>query len=175
MVTVGVALGLFADSFAGLRLLGSRAYRVGDTIEILEKNIVGVVISTTLFGTTLQTEDGSQVLIPNQMIFNNPVKNRSTDSARGIVSLQLVVKPKTSIDDLQKMILEMIPPASDRDDNSMGEILVKQIEQDAVTLNVRFMTRPGMRKAAASEFLKTANTELKRNGVEVHSLAIVEA
>jgi small-conductance mechanosensitive channel len=109
------------------------------------------------------------------MIFNNPVKNRSTDSARGIVSLQLVVKPKTSIDDLQKMILEMIPPASDRDDNSMGEILVKQIEQDAVTLNVRFMTRPGMRKAAAPEFLKTANTELKRNGVEVHSLAIVEA
>src|SRR5215469_4619616 len=44
IVTVGLALGLLADSFSGLRILATQPFRVGDLIEIKSEGVIGSVI-----------------------------------------------------------------------------------------------------------------------------------
>jgi len=173
VVTIGVALGLFTDSFGGLRILVSRPFEIGDTIEIVDKKIEGMVVETTLVGTRLWARDGSQILVPNGMLFNNPIRNHSSPRSRGLLTFEFIVKPKGEITDLEKMVSAMIESTAGLD-NSGFEISVTRIDPDAVTLKVRVATAPEVRERVASDFLKTANTQFEASGVAVRSLALLK-
>ncbi|MBN2140670.1 MAG: mechanosensitive ion channel [Desulfovibrionaceae bacterium] len=72
----GIALamqGLLGNVFAGLTIIFTRPFRVGDYISIAEEE--GAVLEITLFSTTLGHADKSRVVIPNRKIVGEILHN----------------------------------------------------------------------------------------------------
>jgi small conductance mechanosensitive channel len=75
----GVALamqGLLSDVAAGLSIIFSRPFRVGEYISVVDEE--GTVEDISLFSTTLAHPDGSQVVIPNRKIVGEIYHNFGT-------------------------------------------------------------------------------------------------
>jgi small-conductance mechanosensitive channel len=68
--------GTVANVVAGLILIYSRAFQVGDRVKI--SDVVGDVIENTLLATRLRTHLNVYVTIPNSIVLNNPIINYST-------------------------------------------------------------------------------------------------
>lgn len=76
-VGVGLAMqGLLGNLVAGLTIIVTKPFRVGDYVEIL--NVRGVVSHIDLLSTTLQHADLSQVFIPNHKIMGEILHNYGT-------------------------------------------------------------------------------------------------
>ena len=55
-------------------LLGVRPFRIGETVSIVGEEVRGRVEQITLLFTMLRAEDGSQVLIPNNQMFQKSIR-----------------------------------------------------------------------------------------------------
>lgn len=76
---IGFALKDIGENFlSGLILAFSRPYRVGNLIECVD--IKGVVMDMTLRQTTIESENGKIVLIPNSSIVTNPLSVYKTNN-----------------------------------------------------------------------------------------------
>jgi small conductance mechanosensitive channel len=76
-VGAGFALqGVLGNVFAGLTILFTRPFRVGEYIEILA--IHGQVLEITVFNTTLLHPDHSKVVVPNRKIVGEILHNYGT-------------------------------------------------------------------------------------------------
>lgn len=76
-VGVGFALqGVLGNVFAGLTILFTRPFRLGEYIEILD--VHGQVAEITVFTTTLIHPDKSQVVVPNRKIVGEILHNYGT-------------------------------------------------------------------------------------------------
>ncbi len=83
----GVALqGPISNYGAGLSIILTRMFKVGDTIEVL--NCAGVVTDISLAATRLKAEDGEDIIIPNKQIVGeihrNSYGNRVVEGRIGI-------------------------------------------------------------------------------------------
>jgi small-conductance mechanosensitive channel len=65
-----------ANMVAGIQIAISQPFRIGDTIDFEEKD--GRVTDITLSYTYIDPGDGSSVVIPNQLLVEGIVHNRST-------------------------------------------------------------------------------------------------
>jgi len=65
-----------ANMVAGIQIAVSQPFRIGDTIDFEEKD--GRVTDITLSYTYIDPGDGSSVVIPNQLLVEGIVHNRST-------------------------------------------------------------------------------------------------
>ena len=71
---VGLAAqGVLSNAMAGLTIIFSKPYRVGEYIELL--GVYGEVVSIELFSTTLLHADHSRVIIPNRKIVGEILHN----------------------------------------------------------------------------------------------------
>lgn len=86
---VGFALKDIGENFlSGLILAFSRPFHVGSLIECEE--VKGVVKNMTLRQTTVESEDGKIILVPNSMIIKNPLSRyTNADNLRQEFSLNL--------------------------------------------------------------------------------------
>jgi small conductance mechanosensitive channel len=76
-VGVGLATqGVLANMFAGLTIIFTKPFRVGEYIELL--GVEGQVASIELFSTTLHHVDRSRVVIPNRKIIGEILHNYGT-------------------------------------------------------------------------------------------------
>jgi len=76
-VGVGFAFqGVLGNIIAGLSIIFTRPYRVGEYIELL--NVHGQVVSIELFSTTLIQLDQSRVVIPNRKVVGEILHNYGT-------------------------------------------------------------------------------------------------
>lgn len=74
--TVGFALKDISENFvAGLMLLLQRPFELGDVIEI--EDFRGRVVDVSLRATELETLDGQNVIMPNGLVYTNPIINYS--------------------------------------------------------------------------------------------------
>jgi len=83
----GVALqGPISNYGAGLSIILTRMFKVGDTIEVL--NCAGVVTDISLAATRLKAEDGEDIIIPNKQIVGeihrNSYGNRVVEGRIGV-------------------------------------------------------------------------------------------
>lgn len=72
----GIALamqGMLSNFFAGLTIIFTKPFRVGEWIELL--GVHGQVINVELFNTVLMHPDGSRVIIPNRKIIGEILHN----------------------------------------------------------------------------------------------------
>jgi small-conductance mechanosensitive channel len=87
LAILGTILGMVAIGFVAVWSLLSnlmcafilatfRPFRVGDTIEIPSENVQGKVTDLTLLFTTLETDEGDDLQVPNNIFFQKIYKRR---------------------------------------------------------------------------------------------------
>jgi small conductance mechanosensitive channel len=112
LFSVGLGLqGTLSDLAAGLMLMLSNAYKMGDYIEVLNQSddINGTVTKFDLLHTTLLDDDsGIKLIVPNQVIYTNVIKNHSSAKKRVCV-LNLTVSNRNEdlsgvLEDLRRAV-----------------------------------------------------------------------
>ena len=64
---------VLSNTLCSLILMIIRPYRVGDTLSLPPDNLCGKVVNFNLIFTTLETEDGYLLQVPNNIFFQRPV------------------------------------------------------------------------------------------------------
>jgi len=67
-----------------IMLLTTRMFRIGDRVELLPDAIAGRVVAITLLYTTLETEEGDELRVPNNIFFQRVVKRRKGAASKAI-------------------------------------------------------------------------------------------
>lgn len=105
-VTIGFAMQDVAKNFiAGILLLLTRPFEIGDTIEVA--GYTGKVLAIDLRSTEMREVDGRFVVIPNTEVFASPVVN-FTRAPRRRIKLPLGVTINTDLDLATRTILAAI-------------------------------------------------------------------
>jgi small conductance mechanosensitive channel len=103
-VGIGLALqGVLSNLVAGLLIIFTKPFRVGEYIELL--GVEGQVLSIALFSTTLQHADRSKVVIPNRKIVGEILHNYGTIRQ---LSLSVGVSYDTNITEAITVIREIL-------------------------------------------------------------------
>src|SRR6185312_532132 len=105
-IAIGLALqGTLANVASGVMLLLLRPLRVGEAVCVSDNT--GRVREIGLFRTTMITDDGRFVSIPNASIFSGPVTNNSREPTRK-VNFKVTLDMSADIFEAQKTILEAV-------------------------------------------------------------------
>jgi small conductance mechanosensitive channel len=103
-VGIGLALqGVLSNLIAGLLIIFTKPFRVGEYIELL--GVEGQVNTIALFATTLQHSDRSRVVIPNRKIVGEILHNYGTIRQ---LSLSVGVSYDTNITETLTVIREIL-------------------------------------------------------------------
>jgi small conductance mechanosensitive channel len=151
----GLAIGfafqdLVTNFISGLLITFYKPFEVGNSIKT--KEFSGKVVSITMRSTTMDTDTGERVLIPNKDVVQNPIIN---NSATGYKRIHLSVRTKAtlSIDEVREKILALLKEKFPQRYESRVDIDVWRIQGDLIHYRVSFWQRalPGINNTAYVE------------------------
>jgi small conductance mechanosensitive channel len=155
--TIGLAISLaFQDLLkniiAGIYILIERPFQIGDLILVgRDKAVAGTVQSIELRVTTLRTEDGLQVIVPNGVIFTEVVTNRSAfNLQRDVISVSVPLGDHT-LSSLSSAVIDVLGKLPEICKSPAPSTRVETLAQDCVKLQVEFWTRPAVEARTAGE------------------------
>jgi small conductance mechanosensitive channel len=140
----GVAIGfafkdIFQNMLAGILLLWRQPFRIGD--EITTRTFTGVVEDIETRATMLKTYDGRRILIPNSIIYAEPV---SVITAFDVLRTEYDVGIGYG-DDVAKakaLLLDILKSAEGVLAEPAPDVLTWDLAGSTVNLRVRFWTKP---------------------------------
>ncbi len=134
-LALGLALqGTLSNVASGVMLLFLRPFRVTDRIGIGEAK--GTVREIGLFRTSLITEDGVYVSIPNSTIFSGIIVNNSRETIRR-VAFTVDIDRGEDISTVQKLILNLLDNDPRVLKSPRSEVIVENLSGPIVTLSVQ--------------------------------------
>ena len=159
---VGVGLGLqnIVNNFvSGIILIFDRPVRIGDTVEVGDKR--GRVKEIGIRSSTLLTEDGAEVIIPNGDVLSNHIVNwtLSNNHVRMVLSFTIEKPAHPDAIDAEaiKDIVRHHPNVLDRRD---PEVMVNTVSSKAEELRVYFWIKDITKTAYTSGEIRTSIYQL---------------
>ena len=160
---VGFALqGVLSNVMAGLSIIFTKPYRVGEHISLL--GVHGNVVTIDIFSTTLLHPDRSRVVIPNRKIVGEILHNFGTIRQLG---LSVGVSYATDLNQALAIVKDLLeknlrvlnePPAS---------VLVSQLGDSAITISVQPWVRVSDYVATQGELNQTIIERFRAAGIEI--------
>ena len=137
---VGLALGLaFQDPilnlFSGIMLSVRNLFREGDLIEV--SGYFGKVLEVTLRHTTIQTLQGQEVMIPNKIMAQEPIKNYNTLRMRR-VDLGCGVSYGDDLDKVKEITVEAIKSSVKYDRDKPIQLFFNEFGDSSINYTLRF-------------------------------------
>lgn len=137
---LGVIIGLAARQtlgavLAGFVVLFSRPFKVGDWIKV--EDTEGVVRDITIVNTQIRTVNGETVMVPNDIITESMIRNRSREG-RLRIEVEVGVDYETDIDDAMDIASEAMTSVDIVLDAPEPHVVVEQFGDSAVVLALRF-------------------------------------
>ena len=175
VVTLGLALGFFADSLGGFRILLLRPFQVGDTLEIPSLGLRGIVAQITLTGIVLHTAGRAEVRVSNRKLFEDPIISHPGFDPGIDLAFRLDLGLAVEIGELQQQIRSLAEASPAFDPIHGCRVQVTRIESGFVRFEVRFFARRKAGEDPSSEFLKLAKAEFDRQGVRVRLLKPIKS
>lgn len=105
---LGLSLGLqtVAKNMAGgFMILYEKPIRIGDRVQIADT--IGEVTRIALRATTIRTEDGTDVTVPNADFMSTKVINWTTPPKDYRVSVPILVSHKVEVDDVKNILMKV--------------------------------------------------------------------
>jgi small conductance mechanosensitive channel len=171
---VGLALqGVFSNVVAGLSIIFTKPYRVGEHISLL--GVEGDVLAIGLFSTQLVHPDRSRVVIPNRKIVGEILRNFSTIRQ---VTLTVGVAYRTNLNEALSIVREILNqnPGVLRD--PAPAVGISQLGDSAITISVNpwttvvdFLKVQGELNQAIIERFRAAHIEIPFPQREVRLLS----
>jgi small-conductance mechanosensitive channel len=167
-VAVGFAFkDIFQNFFAGILILLTEPFRIGDQI-IIDK-FEGTVEDIQTRATTIRTYDGRRVVIPNANLFNQSVTvNTAFDKRRD--QYDIGIGYGDDVEHARAVILEVLKSVDIVLDDPAPQVLVVDLAGSWVTLRARWWVTPPMRSevmASRDAVLTALKKRLTDEGIDL--------
>jgi small conductance mechanosensitive channel len=137
-VAFGLALQDVLKNFvAGVYILLEQPFKIGDRVEI--KGIGGEVEGVDIRTTVLRTDEGVQVLVPNNLVFSEVVTNRSAYDTRH-VALQ-IADTKVDFGTLGRLIDEALAPFEAIVRTPAPRVTIQKVDDGLATIGLDYWQR----------------------------------
>lgn len=140
VATVALSLSLqdlLKNFVAGVYLLLEQPFKIGDQLTV--KGVAGEVEGIEIRTTILWTEEGLQVLIPNNVIFTEVLMNRSAYGTRR-VALQLA-NVTAPFADLSRLVNDALGEFEQIERTPAPKLTIQKVIGDIATLGVEYWQR----------------------------------
>lgn len=168
----GIVLGMAARQtlgavIAGLVLMFSRPFEIGDWVEVGDKD--GIVTDITIVNTRLQTFDGEYVMLPNDYVGSNEVVNRSR-KGRLRIHVEVGVDYGTDVDHAMDVAKDAMSDVEDILTVPRPQVVLKSFDDSAVVLDLRFwIDKPSARRQwrAQTAVISAVKQAFEEEGVKI--------
>ena len=168
---VGVGLGLqnIVNNFvSGIILIFDRPVRIGDTVEVGDKR--GRVKEIGIRSSTLLTDDGAEVIIPNGDVLSNHIVNWTLSNNHVRLALTFTIEkpanPEAIVPDAIKDLVRKHPNVLDRKD---PEVMINTLSSKTEELRVYFWIKDITQTPYTTSEIKTSIYQyLDQQGVVVN-------
>ena len=168
----GIVLGMAARQtlgsvIAGLVLMFSRPFEIGDWVEVGEKD--GIVTDITIVNTRLQTFDGEYVMLPNDYVGSSEVVNRSR-KGRLRLHVEVGVDYGTDVDHAMDVAKDAMSTVDDILTVPRPQVALKSLDDSAVVLDLRFwIDKPSARRQwrAQTAVISAVKRAFEAEGVKI--------
>lgn len=170
-LSVGIGLGLqnvINNFVSGIILVFEKPFKIGDYVELADKK--GQVREIGIRSSTLLTDEGARVIIPNGDLLSGRLVNWTFREADIRVNLKLTVDNTTPVGDIKKELKIKLASFEEVDRSIPMKIFTKEITADSYQLtiqvgikHVRYIER------FRSRFLESFKKDMDARGVKVSS------
>jgi small-conductance mechanosensitive channel len=166
---VGIGLGLqsIVNNFvSGIILIFDRPLRIGDTVEIGDKK--GRVKEIGIRTSTLLTEDGAEVIMPNGDVLSHNIVNWTLSNNHARVTLSFSIERKPGAEILKPELLNIIKSNEKVVEKREVEVAVSNINSKKTDINIIFWCRDISKVSAISEEVRNAiYAHLEQKGINI--------
>ena len=167
---VGIGLGLqsIVNNFvSGIILIFDRPLRIGDTVEIGDKK--GRVKEIGIRSSTLLTEEGAEVIIPNGDVLSHNIVNWTLSNNHVRVSLSFTIDKPPHPEDVGAEEMKEITKANPNElDRREPEILLSNISSKSIQINVFFWSKDFNKTTLTAGEVRTSLYEhFEKKGITV--------
>ncbi len=136
----GLAVGLalqdpIMNLFSGVMMSTKSAFEIGDWIETNEH--IGKIEKITLRSTLIRTPQGEEVILPNKMIYHQPLKNY-TNSGERRVDLACGVSYGDDLREVRKIAIKAIENQVTYNTDRNVELFFTEFGDSSINFKVRF-------------------------------------
>lgn len=167
----GIAIGfafkdIFENFIAGAMIMLRKPMRIGDLIEC--ENIEGTIQEIHIRDTYVRQLDGQLILVPNSILFKNPVYIRTHEDIRRY-EITAGVAYDVDVDQARSVIREAVESLDSVNGNRPIDVLVKEFNSSSVDFNVRWWAQSGARDMHESrdEVMSAIKRALDEAGIEI--------
>ncbi|MEQ6204903.1 mechanosensitive ion channel family protein [Sulfitobacter sp. HNIBRBA2951] len=167
-VAIGFAFkDVFENFLAGIIILFRREMRIGDYIEC--QDIEGEVRHIAMRESHIRQTDGQLVIVPNSVLFKNPVKIRTNEDFRR-VEVICGVSYDTDVDQARDIISQSVT-ACDSVETEQGpvQVFAQEFGSSSINFEVAWWTgsKPVEIRASRDEVVSAVKRALDDAGIEI--------
>ncbi|HXH18191.1 MAG TPA: mechanosensitive ion channel family protein [Chitinophagales bacterium] len=154
-----------ANFVSGVMIAARKPYKAGDLIET--NGIFGKVIKINMRSTHLVTQQGQFAVVPNRLVYQNPLLNHSRLGKRR-VELKAGVTYGSSLAEVEQTVIKAIRKLHFLHPGSEVEFFFREFGEYAITFEVRYwikFTRQADYLKAVSEGIKIIKADFKEKGI----------
>jgi small conductance mechanosensitive channel len=169
LATAGLAIGLalqgtLSNFAAGFMLMFFRPFKAGDAIEVA--GVSGTAIEIGIFTTIVDMPDNVRAFVPNGMIFNGVIKNRSLNDYLRL-EMKITITGDSDITRAQQVIQRLLGQNELVLEVPRPEVQVLEDDSPGVTIGVRPYAKLRNADAVRTTVMRDLRAELQRAGIDV--------
>jgi small-conductance mechanosensitive channel len=166
---VGIGLGLqsIVNNFvSGIILIFDRPLRIGDTVEIGSKK--GRVKEIGIRTSTLLTEEGSEVIMPNGDVLSQSIVNWTLSNNHARISMNFSIETAPGIDDLKPEIAEIIKGNDKVVERREINVILSHVSSKKTDIKISFWCQDFSKVSSISEDVHSAiYLYLEKKGINI--------
>ncbi len=174
-LSIGLALqGTLGNVAAGLMILFTKPYRIGDSVHIGE--VHGRVHRLGLFSTEINNADNIRVYVPNSKVFANEIINISTNAAIKI-ELRFDIDYASDLSAALDLLLEVATAQPDRMSTHEPQVGLLDFAASGITVRVWLWVLPANAHKARTQLIIAIKQALDGAGIDIpypHQVAITK-
>ncbi|MGM0557482.1 MAG: mechanosensitive ion channel family protein [Myxococcota bacterium] len=138
-VAIGFAFkDIFQNFLAGVLILTSRPFRIEDQIEA--EGLEGTVEDISIRNTIIKTYDGQSIIVPNSILFTNPVTVR-TDAKTRRTTFTTGIGYDEDIEEARQVMIDALEGCDEVLDDPAPQVFVASHGDSSVNFDIRYWTK----------------------------------
>ncbi len=166
---IGLALGLAAKNTGGDYLAGfiihfTHPYRIGHLIQV--GKFMGYVESIDLRATTIRTQEGQRIIIPNHKVVEEELTNYYVTGERR-VDLKCGISQNADLEKAEDVAVKAVESLKTRNPDRDVELFYEEIGDYTINFTLRFWTDPDQKAylTARSQAIKAITQTFHEHGI----------
>jgi len=169
-LAVGLAFrDVFENFLAGLLILWREPFKIGDHIAVEEKDVEGLVELITVRDSHIRRTDGQRIVVPNALLFQNPVIVRTDRDVRR-TSIIVGIAYGEDVDTARGVIEDAVRRVdSVRDDVRDIQVFAQAFGESSIDFEVTWWTgsKPVDIRSSRDQVVAAIKRALDEHGIEI--------